>query len=211
MTSAVYRQSSRREPSGGIGADLDDAFTATIPSAGSTPKRSGTASSRQRPARPEPLRPAGAGRRGRRRPGLARQRLGTAEPLSRGPPDQAGLAAGDFRLPGHGRQLRPPGPQHLGHTVTHADEQRFILSHAAPPRPAQCESTRRRAPEDRSTARRRAAWMLVYQRPITPTKPTGCTTYRRPAARDARSRSELAVLTNLCQQLLISNEFLYVD
>lgn len=60
------------------------------------------------------------------------------------------------------------------------------------------------------------AWRLVYQRPITPDE-LGWATAFAAEQRQALERSgssgdrELTVLTNLCQQLLNSNEFLYVD
>jgi len=55
------------------------------------------------------------------------------------------------------------------------------------------------------------AWKIVYQRAITPEEAAWVGEYgSRQLAMPGPDR-ELAVLTNLCQQLLISNEFLYVD
>jgi hypothetical protein len=60
------------------------------------------------------------------------------------------------------------------------------------------------------------AWRLVYQRPITPQELSWTLTFAA-EERQALERSgagkdwEPAVLANLCQQLLNSNEFLYVD
>ena len=60
-------------------------------------------------------------------------------------------------------------------------------------------------------------WQLVYQRPITPEELSQAAAFvaeQRRALEQPRCRAainELTVLTNLCQQLLDSNEFLYVD
>jgi hypothetical protein len=59
-------------------------------------------------------------------------------------------------------------------------------------------------------------WQLVYQRPITPEELSHASAFvavQRQALEHQSSKGdkELIVLTNLCQQLLDSNEFLYVD
>jgi hypothetical protein len=59
-------------------------------------------------------------------------------------------------------------------------------------------------------------WQLVYQRPITSEELSQASAFvalqRQVLARlGASGDKELTVLTNLCQQLLNSNEFLYVD
>jgi hypothetical protein len=53
------------------------------------------------------------------------------------------------------------------------------------------------------------AWALAYQRPITPDELDSARAFV--AAPRAGDDAELAALTDLCQQLLCSNEFLYVD
>jgi hypothetical protein len=76
----------------------------------------------------------------------------------------------------------------------------------------------------RAETRRRATraeqvghlWQLVYQRPITPEELSQASAFvalQRQALEHlgASGDKELTVLTNLCQQLLDSNEFLYVD
>jgi hypothetical protein len=60
------------------------------------------------------------------------------------------------------------------------------------------------------------AWELVYQRPITPEELSQASAFVLEQQRalehsSASGDKELTVLTNLCQQLLDSNEFLYVD
>jgi hypothetical protein len=59
------------------------------------------------------------------------------------------------------------------------------------------------------------AWRLAYQRPASPTEiDLGCRFVLRQAARQRAASvadAERAALTNLCQQLLASNEFLHVD
>ena len=87
----------------------------------------------------------------------------------------------------------------------------FILSHAG----RLARRVRDLAPADATStlfARQAAfAWKLVYQRTIAPEEATWVSEFasRQPGA--PGPDRELAVLTNLCQQLLISNEFLYVD
>jgi hypothetical protein len=55
------------------------------------------------------------------------------------------------------------------------------------------------------------AWKIVYQRAITPEEAVWVGEYGSRQLATPGPDRELAVLTNLCQQLLISNEFLYVD
>jgi hypothetical protein len=59
------------------------------------------------------------------------------------------------------------------------------------------------------------AWELAYQRPASPAEVDLACRFVRKQTRQLRSAKvadpELAALTNLCQQLLAANEFLYVD
>jgi len=55
------------------------------------------------------------------------------------------------------------------------------------------------------------AWNLIYQREITPEEAAWIADFSAHQSSTPGPDRELAVLTNLCQQLLISNEFLYVD
>jgi len=58
------------------------------------------------------------------------------------------------------------------------------------------------------------AWLLAYQRPVSREELTAAQRYldrQVPQLRANIADPELAALTNLCQQLLSSNEFLYVD
>lgn len=59
-----------------------------------------------------------------------------------------------------------------------------------------------------------AAWRLAYQRPPDVDElrlGTAFLTLQTPALKGTAKEPDLAALTNLCQQLLASNEFLYVD
>jgi hypothetical protein len=89
----------------------------------------------------------------------------------------------------------------------------FVLSHAAAlARRARAEAADGATPSrlERIAA---AAWQIAYQRPITPEEAGWVAEFAAgPGGAPAPgSDQELAVLTNLCQQLLTSNEFLYVD
>jgi hypothetical protein len=53
------------------------------------------------------------------------------------------------------------------------------------------------------------AWALAYQRPITPDELDAARAFV--AAPRTGDDPDLSALTDLCQQLLCSNEFLYVD
>jgi hypothetical protein len=58
------------------------------------------------------------------------------------------------------------------------------------------------------------AWELAYQRPPDADELRLAATFLRARTADRRGGSadpELAALTDLCQQLLASNEFLHVD
>jgi hypothetical protein len=58
------------------------------------------------------------------------------------------------------------------------------------------------------------AWRLAYLRPPTSDElrlATDFLTKQSTVLRERTKEAELAALTNLCQQLLASNEFLYVD
>ena len=67
------------------------------------------------------------------------------------------------------------------------------------------------AASDRLARQASCAWELVYQRTITPEEVAWVNEYSSLQLSTPGPDRELAVLTNLCQQLLISNEFLYVD
>ena len=67
------------------------------------------------------------------------------------------------------------------------------------------------AASDRLARQAACAWELVYQRTITPEEVAWVNEYGSRQLSTPGPDRELAVLTNLCQQLLISNEFLYVD
>ncbi|QEH38140.1 Planctomycete cytochrome C [Aquisphaera giovannonii] len=62
---------------------------------------------------------------------------------------------------------------------------------------------------DRSRRLLAGAWALAYQRPISPEELEAAVAFVA-APREGKD-PELAALTDLCQQLLCSNEFLYVD
>ncbi len=55
------------------------------------------------------------------------------------------------------------------------------------------------------------AWKLIYQREIAPEEAAWAADFGARQSSKPGPDRDLAVLTNLCQQLLISNEFLYVD
>jgi hypothetical protein len=87
----------------------------------------------------------------------------------------------------------------------------FILGHADRLARRVCDHTPAGPASDKLARQAAYAWKLVYQRAITPDEATWVSEYHaRQLAMPGPDR-ELAVLTNLCQQLLISNEFLYVD
>ena len=67
------------------------------------------------------------------------------------------------------------------------------------------------AASDRLARQAACAWELVYRRTITPEEVAWVNEYSSRQLSTPGPDRELAVLTNLCQQLLISNEFLYVD
>jgi hypothetical protein len=87
----------------------------------------------------------------------------------------------------------------------------FILSHAG----HIARRVRARTPavsaSDQLAREAACAWKLVYQRAITPEEAAWVNEYGCRQLSTPGPNRELAVLTNLCQQLLISNEFLYVD
>jgi hypothetical protein len=95
----------------------------------------------------------------------------------------------------------------------------FILSHAvrvATRLRAGTEHLVRDPAQPALTQQVACAWRLIYQRPITPLElfwTRAFTAGQRQALAEAGSGGdlELTVLANLCQQLLSSNEFLYVD
>jgi Protein of unknown function (DUF1553)/Protein of unknown function (DUF1549) len=87
----------------------------------------------------------------------------------------------------------------------------FILSHASRLAKRVRELTPAGSTSDQLARQAACAWKLVYQRPITPEETVWVNEYGARQLSTPGPDRELAVLTNLCQQLLISNEFLYVD
>jgi hypothetical protein len=87
----------------------------------------------------------------------------------------------------------------------------FILSHAGRVARRVRELTPAGSTSDQLARQAACAWKLVYQRPITPEETVWVNEYGARQLSTPGPDRELAVLTNLCQQLLISNEFLYVD
>jgi hypothetical protein len=87
----------------------------------------------------------------------------------------------------------------------------FILSHAG----RLARRVRELAPagpiSDQLARQAACAWKLVYQRAISPEEAAWVDELGARQHASGGPDHELAVLTNLCQQLLISNEFLYVD
>jgi hypothetical protein len=55
------------------------------------------------------------------------------------------------------------------------------------------------------------AWTLAYQRPISPEELDSACSFVAASLALPGEGGELAALTHLCQQLLSSNEFIYVD
>jgi hypothetical protein len=87
----------------------------------------------------------------------------------------------------------------------------FILAHAGRLARRVRELTPGGAPTDPLAPQAACAWKLVYQRAITPDESAWVRDYGAQQRTIPGPDRDLAVLTNLCQQLLISNEFLYVD
>jgi hypothetical protein len=87
----------------------------------------------------------------------------------------------------------------------------FILSHASRLAKRVRELTPAGSTSDQLARQAACAWQLVYQRSIAPEELAWVNDYGSRQLRLPGPDRELAVLTNLCQQLLISNEFLYVD
>jgi hypothetical protein len=87
----------------------------------------------------------------------------------------------------------------------------FILSHAGRLARRVRDHTPAGPASDKLARQAASAWKLVYQRTITPEEATWVSEYDARQLATPGPGRELAVLTNLCQQLLISNEFLYVD
>jgi hypothetical protein len=87
----------------------------------------------------------------------------------------------------------------------------FILSHAGHVARRIRELVPAGSASDQFAREAACAWKLVYQRAITPDEASWVNEYVSRQLSTAGADRELAVLTNLCQQLLISNEFLYVD
>jgi hypothetical protein len=95
----------------------------------------------------------------------------------------------------------------------------FIVNHAARLAGRVCAESKQPVRDSSQPALSQqiaCAWRLVYQRPITPLELSWTIAFvdeqRRTLDRSgAGGDRELTVLANLCQQLLNSNEFLYVD
>ena len=87
----------------------------------------------------------------------------------------------------------------------------FILSHAGRLARRVRDLTPAGSKSDQLARQAAYAWKLVYQRTITPEEAAWVSEYGSRQLATPGPDRELAVLTNLCQQLLISNEFLYVD
>ena len=222
MTSTVYRQSSLRDPA-------KDAIDSENRLLGRYPVRRLDAESlRDRSSRSAAgstgrlYGPVGRRGRGRRRPGVAGGRLAAAERLPSGAADPPGLVPVGFRRAGDERQLRAADAQHVGPAVAHAHEQRLrpeprrrrSPGGSRPRRPATSDDDLRAGRWSGGSA---YAWRLIYQRPISrrgdgPGAIAFAAEQRAALDReDAKGDRDQAVLTNLCQQLLNSNEFLYVD
>jgi hypothetical protein len=87
----------------------------------------------------------------------------------------------------------------------------FILSHAGRLARRVRDETPAGSTSDQLARQAAYAWKLVYERTITPEEAAWVGDYASRQLSMPGPDRELAVLTNLCQQLLISNEFLYVD
>jgi hypothetical protein len=87
----------------------------------------------------------------------------------------------------------------------------FVLSHAGHVARRVRQLTSAGSASDQLAREAACAWNLVYQRAITPEERAWVNEYVSRQLSTSGPDRELAVLTNLCQQLLISNEFLYVD
>jgi hypothetical protein len=87
----------------------------------------------------------------------------------------------------------------------------FILSHAGRLARRVRDETPVGSTSDRLALQAAHAWKIVYQRSITPEEAAWVGEYGSRQVATPGPDRELAVLTNLCQQLLISNECLYVD
>ena len=87
----------------------------------------------------------------------------------------------------------------------------FILSHAGRLARRVRDLTPAGSKSDQFARQAACAWKIVYQRTITPDEISWVSEYGSRQFATPGPDRELALLTNLCQQLLISNEFLYVD
>ena len=165
MTSTAYRQSSRREP-GKDAVDPDNALLGRYPV-----RRLDAEALRdrilltERPARPDALRPAGAGRRGLRRGWSTRPttRRGAASTSRCGAPSRS--RSWRRSTPRYGGQLRPRDPQHDCLAVPDAHEQRVRHGPGRPRSPAGSEAGRPgRTWTSRSPARMAARLPAADQR-----------------------------------------------
>ena len=87
----------------------------------------------------------------------------------------------------------------------------FIMSHAGQLARRVRALTPAGSKPDQLARQAAHAWKLVYQRTITPEEVAWVNEYGSRQFAASGPDRELAVLTSLCQQLLVSNEFLYVD
>ena len=214
MTSTVYRQSSQREPSKDA-VDTDNALLGRYPV-----RRLDAESLRDsilaagRAARPD----ACSARRcrssrtpwGRSIPANDSPRRSLYLQVRRTQPVSL-LAA--FDAPVDDGQLRPPRPQHHAPQSLDAHEQRLRPEpgrghRRADPGPdarGRASTTRSPRPGGSSTSARSPPRSWTGRGLSRPSSSP------RSSAPGPRAIAELAVLTSLCQQLLTSNEFLYVD
>ena len=218
MTSTVYRQSSRARPGAGRRRPGERAATAAIPL-----RRLEAEALRDRmladggPARPHAVRPAGR-RWSRTRSGQVgapddKPRRSVYLQVRRSKP-VAFLAAFDApagELNCDRRIATTAAPQSL--MLMNSD---FVLKqagHFAARVPAEADAD----PPARTP--HRCVGRMAWRARLPAAADRGRTAARRGVPRDADGRparatakdAELAALTNLCQQLLASNEFLYVD
>jgi hypothetical protein len=212
MTSTVYRQSSRRDPAKDA-ADSENALLGRYPvrrlDAEALPDSILSLSGRLDPALFGPPVPVAEDSVGLVLPANDSARRSLYLQVLRTKPVSL-LAAFDAPVMAVNCDRRAPtttAPQSL--MLMNSD---FVLNHAA----ALARRLRAEAPGHDLPRQIAHAWRLVYQRPIAPAELDQACAFaaeqRRALGRaGAGGDRELTVLTNLCQQLLDSNEFLYVD
>jgi hypothetical protein len=87
----------------------------------------------------------------------------------------------------------------------------FVLAHAGRLAQRVREQTAPGPGSDRLAREAACVWTLVYQRAITPEEANWVSEFGSRQNASSSKDGGLGTLTSLCQQLLISNEFLYVD